>query len=146
MNILKRMLAVSFLSFAIILPSAKTISINAPISTSTAAVFVCVDDICMSAPETGAQYYDKTDQTEKKSDEKESKKFSPVRSVVISLIISLVIAFVVVGSMRSKMKTVRRQSGASGYTKDGSFKLEVNTDTYLYNKIEKTARPKSGNS
>ena len=143
MNIFKKIIAVSALSLAMLLPSAK---IAAPaVQDKPCAAAVCVyeqepvrDDI-----EIVAQLYDKAESTSKSSEKKEKKEFNPVRSLIIALVVSLIIAFIVVGSMKSKLKTVRRQSGASNYTVENSMKLEINTDTYLYNKIEKTARPKS---
>lgn len=62
---------------------------------------------------------------------------------VISLIIGLIVAAIAVGSMVSKLKTVRSKSGASDYEKANSFKLNESKDTYLYMKVEKEPRPKN---
>lgn len=141
---IKKILAVSALSFAMILPSAYCVTTSDTFTTASAVVYVCDKPVDQSSPEMPVRLRDNVDNTEKKTDKNEKKKFNPVRSFFISLIISLIIAFVVVGSMKSKMKTVRKQSGAAGYTKNDSFKLEINKDTYLYNEISKTERPQSG--
>ena len=139
---LKKILAASAAAIALLLPSAYSVSVKQP-ATTASAVYVYDQEVSCNAPETAVVLRDNAETTEKKTETKEKKKFSPVRSLIISLVISLIIAFVVVSSMKSKMKTVRRQSGASSYTKDNSFKLEINTDTYLYNKIDKSARQQS---
>jgi hypothetical protein len=141
---IKKILAVSALSFAMILPSAYCVTTSDQVATASAVVYICDQSVEQNAPEMLVQPHDKVENTEKKTDKDEKKKFNPVRSLLISLVISLIIAFVVVGSMKSKMKTVRKQSGAAGYTKNDSFKLEINKDTYLYNEISKTERPQSG--
>ncbi|MBQ9898556.1 MAG: hypothetical protein IJM44_03765 [Ruminococcus sp.] len=66
--------------------------------------------------------------------------FNPVMSLIISLIIGLIAAFIAVGSMKSKLKTVRSKTGASDYKKKDSFKLDEKTDTFLYKKLEKTVK------
>lgn len=48
------------------------------------------------------------------------------------LIGALVIALIVALVLKSQMKTVRRQSGAASYVKEGSFQLTRMQDIYLY--------------
>ena len=141
MEKMKKILAVSALSFTLLLPSAYSAAEKQSVTAASAAVAVSDYEIYESVPEVGVQFYENAEQTEKN----EKKEFNPVKTFLISLAISLIIALIVVGSMKSQMKSVRRQSGAASYTKNNSFKLEINNDTYLYNEIEKTARPKSGN-
>lgn len=66
-----------------------------------------------------------------------------VSSFVISLLIGLVSALIVVSIMKSSMKSVHKKTGATDYRKENSFKLEKNTDTFLYKRVEKTAIPKT---
>jgi hypothetical protein len=66
-----------------------------------------------------------------------------VSSFVISLLIGLVSALIVVSIMKSSMKSVHKKTGATDYRKENSFKLEKNTDTFLYKRVEKTAKPKT---
>ncbi len=76
--------------------------------------------------------------TERSSDSQ--RRFNPVMAFIICFVIGLLIAFIVVGSMKSQMKTVRSQSGASNYKKNDSFKLNESKDTFLYKKLDKTPR------
>lgn len=64
-------------------------------------------------------------------------------NIIVSLIIGLIVAGIAVGSMVSKLKTVRSKSGAADYEKQESFKLAEKKDTYLYKKVEKTPKPKN---
>lgn len=102
-----------------------------------------IDDIEIDADEDTEVTAKKqnSDNTEKSS---AKKKFSPVKTLLICLAIGLLIAFIVVSSMKAKLKTVHWKSGATDYKKKDSFKLRVNTDTYLSKKLEKT--PRSNNS
>ena len=68
---------------------------------------------------------------------------SVVVSFFVSLIIGLVSALIAVSMMKSSMKSVRKKSGAADYRKENSFKLEKNTDTFMYKRVEKTAIPKT---
>ena len=143
MNIFKKIIAVSALSVAMLLPSAKIAAPAVQDIPSVSAVYVCDQELVQDDIEVGAKLYDKAESTSKSTEKKDKKEFNPVRSLIIALVVSLIIAFIVVGSMKSKLKTVRRQSGAANYTVENSMKLEINTDTYMYNKVEKTARTKS---
>ena len=51
-------------------------------------------------------------------------------------------AIIAVSSMKRQLKTVRRQSGASDYTKAGSFAITDRKEIYLYQTMSKRARPK----
>lgn len=68
------------------------------------------------------------------------KKFNPVMSFIVSLIIGLIVALIAVGSMKSKLKTVHKRSGAAEYAKKETLKMKVSTDTFLYKKVEKTPK------
>ncbi len=66
-----------------------------------------------------------------------------VTSFIVCLVIGIITAAVIVGSMKSKMKTVRKNTRATDYQKRDSFVLERREDAFLYKKIEKTAIPRS---
>lgn len=63
-----------------------------------------------------------------------------------SAVTGLVAALVTILIMRSRMNTARLQSGAVDYLKDGSFHLRRRSDTYLYSRVSRTARPKNNTS
>lgn len=71
------------------------------------------------------------------------RKHNVVSSFLISLIIGLVSALIVVSIMKSSMRSVHKKTGATDYRKENSFKLEKNSDTFLYKRVEKTAIPKT---
>ena len=64
-----------------------------------------------------------------------------VKTILICIVIGCIIGGVVTMTKVSSMKSVRKQLGASDYKKADSFKLDINTDNYLYNRIEKTPLP-----
>lgn len=66
--------------------------------------------------------------------------------IVVAFGIGLVVALIVVGSMKSKLKTVRAQSGANNYVKKGSMQLTQNSDIFLYHTVKKIPRPKETSS
>lgn len=64
----------------------------------------------------------------------------------IALIIGLVAALITVLVMRSKMNTAKLQTGAVNYLKEHSFHLRQRSDTFLYSRVTRTARPKQTTS
>lgn len=66
--------------------------------------------------------------------------------IPVSAVIGFVIALIAVGSMKSKLKTVRFQPAANSYVKPGSMVISQNSDLFLYNTVTKTARPKDNDS
>ncbi|MBQ9950402.1 MAG: hypothetical protein IJO93_06765 [Clostridia bacterium] len=65
---------------------------------------------------------------------------------IISPIAGIVIAFIVMSVMKGKMKTVRRQSDAQNYVRDGSFNVTESTDTFLYRKVTRVSTSNDNNS
>ena len=61
----------------------------------------------------------------------------------ICLVIGIVIGGITVAVMSGGMKTVRTQSGASNYIKDGSLQLSIQEDRYLYTTVTKRPKPKN---
>lgn len=68
------------------------------------------------------------------------------KKLVISLIIGLVVALIATSVMKGKLKSVRFQSAASNYVKDGSMNVTVSRDFFLYRNITRTAKPKDNSS
>ena len=64
----------------------------------------------------------------------------------LSIGVGLVVALIAVGVMRSKLKTVRPQAGASSYVRAGSMRLTQSSDLFLYRTVNRTAREKSSSS
>ncbi|MGM9680881.1 MAG: TPM domain-containing protein [Eubacteriales bacterium] len=62
--------------------------------------------------------------------------------IPISLILGLVIALVCVNSMKKKLKSVRRATGASDYVRKNSLNIRDRRDVYLYSTVSKIPIPK----
>lgn len=63
-----------------------------------------------------------------------------------ALISGLIVAAAAVLIMRSSMNTVKLQKGAVDYMKSGSFHLRQRSDTFLYSRVSRVARPKNNTS
>lgn len=61
-------------------------------------------------------------------------------AVCISVVIGIIIGFIGSGIMKSKLTSVRYQSGAADYIVPDSFKLNDSRDVYLYSTVTKTER------
>lgn len=66
-------------------------------------------------------------------------------TIIISLIIACIIAGIAAGAMWSSLKSVIAQTRADEYVRKDSFKLDTNTDTFLYTRTEKKEKPKQQN-
>lgn len=64
-------------------------------------------------------------------------------AVLVCVLIGAGIALVVVLVMKSKMKTVRSQSGADNYVANGSLKLTHQSDIFLYQTVTRRAKPQN---
>ena len=62
-------------------------------------------------------------------------------AVAISVVIGIASGFIGTGIMRSKLKSVKYQSGAADYVVPNSFKMHDSRDIYLYSTVTKTERP-----
>ena len=67
-------------------------------------------------------------------------------SLFVSLAIGFAAAFIATGIMRSKLKSVRSQSGAREYTRPGSMNLTRSSDLYLYRTMNRRPRPQQTSS
>ena len=66
--------------------------------------------------------------------------------IPISLVVGVVLSLMVVGTMKSKLKTVRFQAAANNYVKAGSMNLTERRDIFLYNTMTKTKKEKNDSS
>ena len=69
-----------------------------------------------------------------------------VKRVIIALIIGFIISLVVTGSMKGKLKTVRKQAAATTYVRNGSMQLTDSRDLFLYTNVTRTEIPKNDSS
>lgn len=70
--------------------------------------------------------------------------FAFVKNLLISLGIGLALALIVTLVMKSKLKSVRKQPGATEYTKPGSMEITMANDFFLYHTINR--RKKENNA
>ena len=67
-------------------------------------------------------------------------------SLGVSVAIGLVAALIVTGIMRSKLKSVRSQTGAREYTRPGSMQLTRSSDLFLYRTVNRRRKPQQSSS
>lgn len=73
--------------------------------------------------------------------------FAIVQNLLICLVIGFVIGLIITAIMKGKLKSVRIQSGAAAYVKDGSMQITHCQDLFLYRELHRTEKPKdSGGS
>ena len=66
--------------------------------------------------------------------------------IVISLVVGFVLAKIIVGSMKSQLKTVWVQLAAGSYVRQGSMNITESMELFLYNKLDRTEKPKNNSS
>lgn len=67
-------------------------------------------------------------------------------NLLIALIIGFVVALLATNIMKGKLKTVRFQSAAGNYVKEGSMNVTESRDMFLYTNVSRTPRPKESSS
>ncbi|NDO45410.1 TPM domain-containing protein [Clostridium sp. MD294] len=60
--------------------------------------------------------------------------------------IGFIISLIVTGIMKSKLKTIRPQSAADIYVKNGSMNITKNSDLFLYSHIDRRKKPENNSS
>ena len=58
-------------------------------------------------------------------------------SLLIGAVAAAIIALAVVGALQGQLKQAAQQSAAGGYIREGSFRLDVNADHFLYESTTK---------
>lgn len=66
--------------------------------------------------------------------------------IPIALAIGFVLAKIIVGSMKGKLKTVRKQAAANSYVRNGSMNVTESRDLFLYHTVTRSAKPKNNSS
>ena len=66
--------------------------------------------------------------------------------ILISLGVGVVLSLIIVGRMKAQLKTVRFQTTAGSYVKDGSLDITESRDMFLYETISKTKKEKKSSS
>ena len=61
-------------------------------------------------------------------------------NLIVALVIGLVVAFIATAVMKSKLKSVRRQTAASDYVKANSLQLTQSNEIYLYRNVTSVRR------
>jgi len=69
--------------------------------------------------------------------------FNPLLSLVIALIAGFIIGKIYTGKLKGQLNTVRRQSAASGYVRNGSLNVTNSNDFFLYRNVSRTAKESS---
>ena len=64
--------------------------------------------------------------------------------IIAALLIPLLVAYLMMNRKLKKMKTAEENDYASNYVKPGSMKLSVSRDLFLFSRITKTEKAKSG--
>lgn len=67
-------------------------------------------------------------------------------SLGISVVIGFVVALIATGIMRSKLKSVRSQTGAREYTVPGSMNITRSNDLFLYRTLDRRHKPQQTSS
>lgn len=63
--------------------------------------------------------------------------------LLASMGISIIAALMITGSMKSGLRSVKRQSAAASYVRANSMSISESRDMFLYNTVTRTERPKS---
>ena len=67
-------------------------------------------------------------------------------AIAISVVIGVIVGFIGSGMMKSKLKSVKFQSGAANYVVPNTFNLSNAQDVYLYSTVTKTRRDSDSSS
>ena len=67
-------------------------------------------------------------------------------SLLISIVIGFAVAFIATGIMRSRLRSVRAQTGAREYTVPGSMQLTRANDLFLYRTLNRRHKPQQSSS
>ena len=72
--------------------------------------------------------------------------FNAGKSLAISLIVGIVIGLIVVFVLKGQLKSVHSQSRAQEYVKDGSMRVNLSNDMFLYRNVTRTKKQSSSSS
>lgn len=72
--------------------------------------------------------------------------FKFFKNLIISVVIGLVAGFIITGIWKGQLKSVRQQSGAANYTKQGSMQIAQANDFFLYRTVTREKKPEKSSS
>lgn len=72
--------------------------------------------------------------------------FPFVRNFMICLVIGAIAAWIMTGKKKAQLITVRKQTAAKNYTRDGSLKINESKDFFLYKTVTKREKSNSSGS
>lgn len=70
----------------------------------------------------------------------------PLLAIPVSLVIGLITALIAVAVMKGKLKSVKFQTAADNYVKEGSMNITESRDLFLYRTVSRIERPKADDS
>ncbi|MBQ3575698.1 MAG: hypothetical protein IJA26_08495 [Clostridia bacterium] len=66
--------------------------------------------------------------------------------IIVVIVIALIVAFIVLSKLKAQMKTAKHEQLAMNYVREGSFKLDVSQDIFLYQTEQRQHVPKQNNT
>ena len=63
--------------------------------------------------------------------------------LIASLVIAIIVGLLRMLSLKGQLTSVHKSESAADYTRDKSFKVDVNRDLFLYSKVDKKEKPNS---
>ncbi len=70
-----------------------------------------------------------------------SKDVNWVAMIIVPIVIGLIVGLIRAMILKGQLTSVYKNDSAADYTRENSFKLELNRDIFLYSKTEKEAKP-----
>lgn len=74
------------------------------------------------------------------------KPFQLFTSLLIALAGGIILSFIITGNMKRKMKSVRMQPQAASYVVPGSMQVTRSSEMFLYQHVDRIAKPREGSS
>lgn len=72
--------------------------------------------------------------------------FPAVQNFIICLVIGTIAAWIITGKKKAQLITVRKQTAAKNYTKEGSLKIDESKDLFLYKTVTRSERSDNSGS
>ena len=80
------------------------------------------------------------------ADDLPRKPFPVVRNFIICLVIGTIAAWIMTAKKKAQLITVRKQTAAKEYTRDGSLKIDESKDLFLYKTVARSEKSDSSSS
>lgn len=72
--------------------------------------------------------------------------FSVMQNFIICLLIGIIAAWIMTGKKKAQLITVKKQTAAKNYTKEGSLKINESKDLFLYKTVTRSERSDNSGS